>query len=71
MTTTVDIHTINAQGELETVLHCDTVSIKAALRIIDGAAPAPANRHVRRRLYREHGGRVQIGMVSADVAVYA
>jgi hypothetical protein len=71
MTMTVDIQTINAQGELETVIHCDTVSMKAALRIVDGATPAPVNRHVRRRLYREHGGSVQIGMVRADIAVYA
>jgi hypothetical protein len=69
MTTTVDIHTINAKGEAERVLHCDTFSIKAALRIIDGSSPAPANRHVRSRLYREHGGRVQIGRVVADVDV--
>lgn len=71
MTTTVDIQTIDAQGKLETVLHCDAVSMKAALRIVDGATPAPANRHVRRRLYREHGGIVQIGMVRADIEVFA
>jgi hypothetical protein len=71
MTTTVDIRTINLKGEPVTVFHGDTVSITAALRIIDGAAPAPANRHVRRRLHQEHGGRVQIGMVSAEVDVYA
>jgi len=69
MTTTVDIRTINLKGEPETVFHGATVSIKAALRIIDGSAPACANRHVRRRLYREQGGLVQIGMVSAEVDV--
>lgn len=71
MTTSVDIQTINARGKLETVLHCDTLSMKAALRIVDGATPAPANPHVRRRLYRDHGGVVEIGMVRADIAVYA
>ena len=71
MTMTVDIQTINAKGQLETVLHCDTVSLKAAIRIVDGATPAPANRHVRRRLYRDHGGSVTIGMVRAEIAVYA
>jgi len=67
MTTTVDIRTINLKGEPETVYHGPTASITAALRIIDGSAPACANRHVRSRLYRDHGGLVQIGMVSAEV----
>ncbi len=71
MTTTVDIRTINLKGEPETVFHGSTVSIAAALRIIDGSAPACVNRYVRRRLYREQGGLVQIGMVSAEVDVSA
>jgi hypothetical protein len=71
MTTTVDISTIDLKGEPVSVLHCDTVSITAALRIIDSAAPAPVNQHVRRRLRQDHGGLVQIGMVSAEVEVYA
>jgi hypothetical protein len=67
MLTTVHISTINLQGKPETVFHGDTVSMKAACRIIDGSAPACMNSHVRGRLYREHGGEVRIGMVSALV----
>jgi hypothetical protein len=70
MTTTVDISTIDLHGNRVPVLHCVAASITGALRIIDGAAPAPANRHVRRRLHREHGGLVQIGMVSVQVDVH-
>lgn len=71
MTTTVDIRTINLKGEPETVYHGSTVSINGALRIIDGSAPACANRHVRRRLHRDLGGLVEIGMVTAQVDVTA
>lgn len=67
MMTTVDITTINLQGEPETVFHGDAASMTAACRIIDGSAPACMNRHVRGRLFREHGGEVRIGMVSAVV----
>jgi len=67
MTTTVDISTIDARGKRVPVIHCAAASINAALRIIDSAAPAPANPHVRRRLRREHGGVVCIGMVRAEV----
>jgi hypothetical protein len=69
MTTTVDIRTINLKGEPETVYHGSTTSIKAALRLIDGSAPACVNRYVRRRLHRDQGGLVEIGMVSAKVDV--
>jgi hypothetical protein len=71
MTTTVNISTINSRGEQEIVFHGDTVSIKGALRIIDGAAPACVNRYERRRLHRDQGGFVQIGMVRAEVDVSA
>lgn len=67
MTTTVDISTIDLRGKSVPVLHCTAHSIRGALRIIDGAAPAPANRHVRRRLRAECGGVVRIGMVEAEV----
>jgi hypothetical protein len=67
MTTTVDISTIDERGKRVPVIHCDAASMTAALRIIDGAAPAPANRHVRRRLRLEHGGVVCIGKVRVEV----
>ena len=69
MTTTVDISTIDRRGKRVPVIHCTAVSMSGALRIIDSAAPAPANPHVRRRLRREHGGVVCIGMVRAEVEV--
>jgi hypothetical protein len=71
MTTTVDISTLNAKGEPEAVLHFTVPSITAALRTLDGVTPAPANRHVRERLRRDNGGRVRIGMVSAEIDVCA
>jgi hypothetical protein len=67
MTTAVDISTIARRGKRVPVIHCTAVSMSGALRIIDSAAPAPANPHVRRRLRREHGGVVCIGMVRAEV----
>jgi len=71
MTTTVDIATIDLTGAPVTVLHAERPSIRAALRLVDSHAPAPANRYVRERLAREQGGRLQIGMVSAEIAVHA
>jgi len=67
MTTIVDISTIDPRGKCVPVIHCTAASLTAALRIIDSAAPAPANPYVRRRLRREHGGVVCIGMVRAEV----
>jgi hypothetical protein len=67
MTTTVDIITIDQRGKRVPVIQCVAVSMSAALRIIDSAAPAPANPHVRRRLRLEHGGVVCIGRVRAEV----
>jgi hypothetical protein len=67
MTTTVDISTIDQRGKRVPVIHCTAVSMSGALRIIDSTAPAPANPHVRRRLRREHGGVVCIGMFRAEV----
>ncbi len=71
MTTTVDIATIDLTGAPVKVLHAERSSIRAALRVIDSHAPAPANPHVRRRLEREQGGRLQIGMLSAEIAIHA
>jgi hypothetical protein len=65
--TTIDISTIDLRGKTVPIIHCTAHSMTAALRIIDSAAPAPANRYVRRRLRSEHGGVVQIGMVRAEV----
>jgi len=65
--TTVDISTIDEHGNPIQILHCVAVSMTAAIRIIDSAAPAPVNRYVRARLRLEHGGPVQIGMVRAEV----
>jgi hypothetical protein len=67
VTTTVDISTIDLQGRRVPVIHCTAESMTGALRIIDGASPAPANPYVRRRLRFEHGGVVTIGMVRAEV----
>jgi hypothetical protein len=67
MTTTVDISTIgHARSGAVDDRHAVPARV-AALRIIDSAAPAPANPHVRRRLRYEHGGIVDIGMVRAEV----
>jgi len=71
MTTTVDIATIDPTGAPVKVLHAERSSIRAALRIVDGNAPACVNRHVRERIHRDLGGELQIGMVSAEIAVYA
>jgi hypothetical protein len=65
--TTVDISTIDAHGNPLPILHHVAMSMTAAIRTIDSAAPAPVNRHVRARLRLEHGGTVQIGMVRAEV----
>ncbi len=71
VTTTVDIRTADSMGAPVKVLHAERSSIRAALRVVDRNAPAPVNQHVRERIRREHGGHLQIGMVSAEIAVYA
>jgi len=71
MTTTVEIRTINEKGKPVLVYHGNTVSIKAALRVVDRNAPAPVGPHVRRRVQAEHGGQFRIGRVSAEIGVYA
>jgi hypothetical protein len=71
MTLTVDISTLDEHGKSIPVICCTAMSIGAALRVIDGAAAAPVNQHVRRRLRREHGGEVRIGKLTAQVDVYA
>lgn len=69
MTTTVEISTIDLRGNSVPIIHCTAASMARALRIIDGAAPAPANPHVRRGLRSEHGGIVCIGMIRAEIDV--
>lgn len=70
-TTTVEISTIDERGRPVLVYHTSTVSITAALRVVDRNAPAPVNPHVRRRIQAEHGGCFQIGRVNAEIGVYA
>ena len=70
MTTTVEIRTIDKQGKPVLVYHGQTVSIRAALRVVDRNAPAPVNPGVRQRIQAEHGGQFQIGRVRAEIGVY-
>lgn len=69
MTTTVDIHTIEPDGTAAPLIHADTFSITAAIRVVDRNAAAPVNRYVRERIRREQGGVVRIGAMSAEIAV--
>jgi hypothetical protein len=71
MTATVDIHTTDEKGQQVLVYHGNTLSLRAALRVVDRFAPAPVNPYVRQRIHAEHGGQVHIGMVQADIGVYA
>jgi hypothetical protein len=71
MTATVDISTTDEQGQQVLVYHGDTLSIRAALRVVDRFAPAPVNPYVRHRIQAEHGGKVQIGIVRAEIGVDA
>jgi hypothetical protein len=70
MTTTVDIHAIEADGTVTPVIYAGTFSIAAAIRVIDQNAAAPVNPHVRRRIHRERGGVLKIGAMTAEIAVH-
>lgn len=71
LSTTVDIRNTDEQGRQVLLYHGQTVSITAALRVVDRNAPAPVNQHVRRRIQAEHGGELRIGRISAEIGVYA
>ena len=70
MTATVDITRIDNQGTEEPVYHAATRTLAEALGLVASHAPAPVNRSVRMRLESDDGGDVQIGMVSAAIAIY-
>ncbi len=71
LTTIVEIHATDENGESVLVYRGDTPSINAALRVVDRNAPAPVGPCVRRRVRAEHGGRFRIGAISAEIGVYA
>jgi hypothetical protein len=64
----VDITAMNSDGTEAPVLFAIASSITHALRIADGATPAPIGPAVRRRLRAEHGGRARVGQVLVHVA---
>lgn len=71
MLTTVEISRIDQHGKKALVYRGERFSIPAALRVVDGLAPAPVNRYVRRRIQADLGGQVRIGQVCAEIGVYA
>lgn len=71
MLTTVQIATTDKHGKPASFYFGSAPSVKAALKIIDGNAPAPVNPHVRRRIETEQGGELRIGQLDAVIAVCA
>jgi hypothetical protein len=70
-TATVDIATITHTGGFHHVYHAAVRSISDALGLISEHAPAPVNAAVRRRIERDRGGVIQIGQITAAIAVHA
>jgi hypothetical protein len=70
-TTTVEISTIGSDGKSHHVTHAATRSMKDAFSFIAGHAAAPVNRWAMQRIERSGGGELQIGQLTAVVALLA
>jgi hypothetical protein len=70
-TTTVEIETIDSTGAGAHVTHAALATIRDAFSFIASHAPAPVNLWHQQRIERAGGGRVQIGQITAVIAVLA
>jgi hypothetical protein len=65
----VEIDSIDSSGEPRHIAHAATRTTQDAFSFIASHAPAPVNKWVRERIERAGGGRLQIGQITAVIAL--
>jgi hypothetical protein len=68
-TATVEIDSIDSSGRPRHIAHAATRSMHDAFTLIAGHTAAPVNRWVRQRLEEAGGGELQIGQITAVIAL--
>lgn len=66
---TVEIDTIDSTGRTAHITHAATRSLQDAFSFIAANAPAPVNRWVQQRIRQAGGGEIQIGQITAVIAL--